>query len=102
MSHATLQSRPFVLHEANLVQLRALKPNVAVLPWGATEAHNYHLPHGTDVVEGTAISEAAVERANKLGARCLLLPCVPFGNDNMQLAQTATITMRSATQQAVL
>jgi len=27
---------------------------------------------------------------------------VPFGNDNMQIAQTATITMRSATQQAVL
>jgi creatinine amidohydrolase len=32
----------------------------------------------------------------------VLLPCVPFGNDNAQLNQVATITMRSATQQAVL
>ncbi len=102
MDRAPFQSRPHVLHEANLAQVRALTPNVAVLPWGATEGHNYHLPHGTDVVEGTAIGEAAVEQANQLGARCLLLPCVPFGNDNMQLAQVATITMRSATQQAVL
>jgi creatinine amidohydrolase len=94
--------RPFVLHEVNLIQVRELKPNVAVLPWGATEAHNYHLPHGTDCIEATALGEAAVERANRGGARCVLLPCVPFGNDNTQLTQVATITMRSATQQAVL
>jgi len=79
-----------------------LRPNVAVLPWGATEAHNYHLPHGTDCIEATALAEAAVERANRAGARCVLLPCVPFGNNNAQLSQAATITMRSATQQAVL
>lgn len=94
--------RPFVLHEANYRQLLDLKPNVAVLPWGATEAHNYHLPHGTDVIEGTAVGEALVERANARGARCLLLPTVPFGNDNAQLTQVATITMRGTTQYAVL
>lgn len=95
-------ARPFVLHEANLRQLEALRPNVAVLPWGATEGHNYHLPHGTDVIEATATASAAVERANAAGARCVLLPCVPFGNDNTQLTQVATITMRTATQLAVL
>jgi len=94
--------RPFVLHEANLPQARELRPNVAVLPWGATEAHNYHLPHGTDVIEAAALGEAAVERANRTGARCILLPCIPFGNNNAQLTQVATITMRTATQQAVL
>lgn len=102
MDDNSLKARPYVLHEANLAQVRALQPNVAVLPWGATEAHNYHLPHGTDVVEGNAVGEAAVQRANEQGARCLLLPCVPFGNDNVQLPQAATITMRSSTQQAVL
>ena len=102
MSTSPFTARPFVLHEANLAQLRELRPNVAVLPWGATEAHNYHLPHGTDVVESSSIGELAVERANAKGARCVLLPCVPFGNDNLQIRQTATITMRSATQQAVL
>jgi creatinine amidohydrolase len=102
MGEQQFQSRPFVLHEANLAQVRKLAPNVAVLPWGATEAHNYHLPHGTDDIEANYLGEAAVERANAQGARCVLLPCVPFGNDNAQLNQVATITMRSSTQQAVL
>ena len=95
-------ARPFVLHEATLPQIQKLAPNVAVLPWGATEAHNKHLPHGTDVTEVTAIAEGAVQRANEQGARCLLLPTIPFGNDNMQVSQVATITMRSSTQQLVL
>lgn len=95
-------ARPFVLHEANLRQVSDLKPNVAVLPWGATEAHNYHLPHGTDNVQAAAVGERAVERANAAGARCVLLPGVPFGNNNAQLRQVATITMRTSTQLAVL
>ena len=95
-------SRPYVLHEANLKQVQALSPNVAVLPWGATEAHNLHLPHGTDNIEATSVGEEAVGRACELGARCVLLPCIPFGNNNQQLTQVATITMRTSTQQAVL
>jgi creatinine amidohydrolase len=95
-------ARPYVLHEANLKQVTELKPNVAVLPWGATEAHNYHMPHGTDNVQAVAVGERAVSRANAAGARCVLLPCVPFGNDNAQLKQVATITMRTRTQAAVL
>ena len=96
-------ARPAILHEANYRQLLELKPNLAVLPWGATEAHNYHLPHGTDVMEANAIGEAAVIQANARGARCLLLPAIPFGMDHSQVnSQVATITMRAATQQAVL
>ncbi len=97
-----MPSRPYVLHEATYRQLLDLRPNVAVLPWGATEAHNYHLPYGTDVIEATALGEAAVGRAHERGARCVLLPTVPFGNNNMQLSQVATVTMRTATQAAVL
>lgn len=89
-------------NEARYPQVQALAPNVAVLPWGATEAHNQHLPHGTDTIEATRLGEEAVTRANAAGARCLLLPTVPFGNNNQQLAQAATITMRTATQHAVL
>src|SRR5688572_23338943 len=96
-------ARPHVLSEANLAQLRELKPNLAVLPWGATEGHNYHLPHGTDNIEADALAHEAAARANARGARCLVLPCVPFGNNNMQLAgQSAAITMRTRTQQVVL
>lgn len=95
------QARPAIALEASYKQLRELKPNVAVLPWGATEAHNFHLPCGTDVLEANAVSEAAVLQANAQGARCLLLPCVPFGINHSQLTQFA-ISMRSSTQQAVL
>src|SRR5271154_5449363 len=102
MMDAETGNRSFVLHEATLPQAQSLRPSVAVLPWGATEAHNYHLPHGTDVIEAVALGEAAVRIANSRGARCILLPVIPFGNNNTQLNQVATITMRSATQQAVL
>lgn len=95
-------SRNYVLHEATYPQLRSLEPNVAVLPWGATEAHGHHLPYGTDNVEATALGERAVAAANDQGARCVLLPCVPFGIDHSQLNQVATITMRGSTQHAVL
>lgn len=101
-SSPPFSARPFVLHEANLRQVTELKPNVAVLPWGACEAHNYHLPHGTDNAQAAAVGERAVARANAEGARCVLLPGVPFGNDNTQLRQAATITMRTSTQMAVL
>jgi creatinine amidohydrolase len=102
MSSSEFTARPYVLHEANQAQVRRLKANVALLPWGATEAHNYHLPYGTDVIQATRVGEEVVGRANALGARCLLLPTVPFGNDNVQLSQYATITMRTSTQLAVL
>jgi len=57
-------ARAHVLSEANYAQLKVLAPNVAVLPWGATEAHNFHLPFGTDNIQATALGEAAVARAN--------------------------------------
>jgi len=95
-------ARPYVLHEASYRQALELKPNVAVLPWGATEAHNWHLPHGTDTMEATALAERAAGLANGRGARCVVLPTVPFGNNNTQLTQVATITMRTRTQQLVL
>lgn len=98
-SHAP---RPFVLHEATYRQALDWKPVVAILPWGATEAHNWHLPHGTDTIEATALAEAATSRAAQSSARCIVLPTMPFGNNNTQLTQVATITMRTRTQLAVL
>jgi creatinine amidohydrolase/Fe(II)-dependent formamide hydrolase-like protein len=42
---------------------------VAVLPWGATEAHNYHLPYGTDNLECEHIAAEAARLAWEAGAR---------------------------------
>src|SRR5918997_5955741 len=94
--------RPYVLEEANYRQLLDAPPNVAVLPWGATEAHNYHLPHGTDVIEATTIAQAAAGLAHGRGAKVVVLPTIPFGNNAQQLDQVATISFSTATAAAVL
>jgi creatinine amidohydrolase len=97
-----MPARPFVLHESNYKQLKSYRPNLAVLPWGATEAHNLHLPHGTDVIEATAIAERSAELAHQAGAPVIVLPTIPFGNNEQQLDQVATISFRTATAAAIL
>jgi len=97
-----MPGRPYILHEATLPQLRELKPTTAVLPWGATEAHNFHLPHGTDVIEGSSLAERAGQLAFDRGARIIVLPAIPFGNNEQQLDQVATISFSTATAAAIL
>ena len=91
--------RPYVLFEANYRQLLDDPPNVAILPWGATEAHNYHLPHGTDVIEATCLAEEAARLATEQGARPIVLPAIPFGNNEQQLDQVTTISLTTATRE---
>src|SRR2546429_6662946 len=94
--------RHFILHEANYRQLRDYRPNLAVLPWGATEAHNYHLPHGTDIIEATEVATRAATIAHERGAKAIVLPTVPFGNNEQQLDQVATISITTRTAAAIL
>ena len=98
----TATPRPYVLHESNYRQLLDYQPNVAILPWGATEAHNYHLPHGTDVVEAGEIAAAAAGHAYQKGAKPIVLPTIPFGNNGQQLDQVATIHCSTSTARAIL
>jgi len=97
-----MPGRQYVLHEANYRQLLDRRPEVAVLPWGATEAHNYHLPHGTDVIEATELAERAAALADARGAKVVVLPTIPFGNNAQQLDQVATVSIRTSTAAAIL
>lgn len=54
---------------------------VAVLPLGATEPHNLHLPYGTDVLEGTIVGEHICQAAHEQGAKIVLLPTIPYGTE---------------------
>jgi creatinine amidohydrolase len=94
--------RPYLLLEANHRQLTESPPQVAVLPWGATEAHNRHLPYGTDVIEATRLAERAAELAYARAARVAVLPTIPFGNNEQQLDQACTISFTTSTALAVL
>jgi creatinine amidohydrolase len=97
-----MPSRPFVLAEANWKSVRDTAYEVAVLPWGATEPHNFHLPYSTDNYETTALAERAAEFAWKKGAKVAVLPTVPFGVNTGQLDLRLAINMNPSTQLAVL
>lgn len=71
--------RPWVLAEQDHATIRSQKWEVAVLPFGATEPHNLHMPYGTDNFQVELIGDRACARAFEAGARVLLLPTVPFG-----------------------
>lgn len=82
--------------------MRATKYDVAVLPWGATEAHNTHLPYGADSLQSEQVAIQAAGKAWENGARAVVLPVVPFGVNTTQLDIPLTINMNPSTQAALL
>ncbi|HEX8203227.1 MAG TPA: creatininase family protein [Isosphaeraceae bacterium] len=60
-------------------------PEVAVLPLGATEPHNLHLPYGTDTFQVEVIGRRACQTAHDRGARVVLLPALPYGTETNQM-----------------
>jgi creatinine amidohydrolase len=69
----------WVLAEQTHAFIRSQRWEVAVLPFGATEPHNLHMPYGTDNYQVEAIGRRACEKAYNAGAKVLLLPTIPFG-----------------------
>lgn len=76
--------------------------DVAVLPWGATEAHNRHLPYATDTIQASAVAIEAAGLAWQRGARVVVLPAVPFGVNTGQREVPFCLNMNPTTQLAVL
>jgi creatinine amidohydrolase len=97
-----MTARPWVLAEAAWPTVREARYEVAVLPWGATEAHNTHLPYSTDVVEAERVATGAAGLAWERGARVVVLPAVPFGVNTGQLAVPFCLNLNPSTQLAVL
>lgn len=95
-------NRPYILAEATWKQVRAEKYEIAVIPWGATEAHNYHLPYGTDTMQCDHVYGEAARLAWEAGAKVMLLPTVPFGIQTGQLDIPFCINLNPSTQMAML
>lgn len=74
-----MSAKPYFLSHLTLADVRATRWNMAVLPFGATEPHNLHLPYGIDCFQVEAIADGACAHAWKLGAKALLLPTIPVG-----------------------
>lgn len=95
-------ARPWQLEEITLSDVRQHAFQLAVLPLGATEPHNLHLPYSTDSIEAFHLSSACCQAAWKDGARVVQLPVIPYGTEtNMQQFPLAMNIMPS-TLQAIL
>jgi creatinine amidohydrolase len=97
-----MTSRPYLLAESTWKTVDATPYEVAVLPWGATEAHNYHLPYATDTIQCDALAAEGARIAWERGARVVVLPTVPFGVNTGQLDIKLCLNMNPATQAALL
>lgn len=94
--------RPYILAESNWKTLKEQETKVAVLPWGATEAHNYHLPYATDNLQIEAIAAEAAKKAWETGAKVLVLPNIPFGVNTGQVEVDLCLNLYPSTQLAIL
>ena len=94
--------RPYILAESNWKDVKKTIFDVAILPWGATEAHNYHLPYGTDIYEADELAAEAARKAYEKGARITVLPTIPFGVNTGQMNITLDINIYPSTQLLIL
>lgn len=77
---------------------------IAILPWGATEPHNLHLPYLTDSILSHDIAVESAALADKLyGVRAMVMPAVTLGAQNPgQRDLRFCVHARYETQKAVL
>jgi creatinine amidohydrolase len=94
--------RPYILAENHWRSVEETPYEVAILPWGATEAHNFHLPYGTDIIEAQEVAAEAARIAWEGGAKVTVLPCIPFGVNTGQFDVKLDINMNPSTQLAIL
>ncbi|MEM1093661.1 MAG: creatininase family protein [Bacteroidota bacterium] len=93
---------PYLLAEATWKTVRSTPYTIALLPWGATEAHNYHLPYATDTLQCDHIAAESARRAWAQGARPVVLPTVPFGVNTGQLDIKLDLNLNPSTQHLIL
>lgn len=78
--------------------------DLAVLPWGATEPHNLHLPYLTDAILSHDVAvDAACTAWERYGIRVMVMPPVTLGAQNPgQRELPFCVHARQETQRAVL
>jgi creatinine amidohydrolase len=97
-----MSGRPYVLSETTWRTVQSADYDLAILPWGATEAHNFHLPYGTDTFQVDHIAIESARIATEKNAKVMVLPTIPFGVNTGQLPIKFTINMNPSTQFMIL
>jgi creatinine amidohydrolase len=88
--------------ECNYGYVKNQSYEVAVLPLGATEPHNLHLPYGSDVLEADGVGDAICAAAWDRGAKVVLLPTVPYGTETNQRQFPLSMNVNPSTLYAVV
>ncbi|MBQ4916163.1 creatininase family protein [Maribacter sp. MMG018] len=94
--------RPYILSETNWKHLKDENVELAILPWGATEAHNYHLPYATDNYQAEAIVEESARISWERGDKVVVLPTIPYGVNTGQKDIYLDMNLNPSTQLAIL
>lgn len=97
-----MKIKNYVLSKTNWKFVSKNNFNVILLPWGATEAHNFHLPYATDVFQAEYIAAESARIAVEKNAKIMVLPAVPFGVNTGQLDIKLCININPSTQEAIL
>jgi creatinine amidohydrolase len=95
--------RPWMLADLTYDDVKSNPPfEIAVLPLGATEPHNLHLPYATDTLQVETIADLACARAHARGARVVRLPALPYGTETNQMRFPLAMNLNPTTVAAVL
>jgi creatinine amidohydrolase len=95
-------ARRWVLAESTYADVRQADVEVVVLPLGATEPHNLHLPYGTDTLQCDLVGEKICAAAHARGARVMLLPTMPYGTETNQREFPLSMNVNPSTLYAVV
>lgn len=99
MSYPTFYRLP----ETNYGEVLEHNYEIVILPWGAIEPHNYHLPYLTDAILTYEIAIDCAAMALKQDVTCMVMPPVWLGSQNPgQWNKPFCIHTRSETQLAIL
>jgi creatinine amidohydrolase len=95
--------RPWRLDELTYGHVKVNLPfQIALLPFGATEPHNLHLPYGTDTFQVEVIADMACALAHQEGGRVLQLPALPYGTETNQMKFPLAMNLNPSTMARVI
>lgn len=99
-----MKQRELDLSIATYGAVKGRQYDVILLPWGATEPHNLHLPYLTDCILSHDVAIDAAQKALALhGTRCMVMPPVTMGAQNPgQRELNFCVHARYETQRAIL
>ncbi len=99
-----MNNREIDLMVSNYGEVKKHQYHLTILPWGAIEPHNLHLPYLTDcILPHDMAVDAARQTLERTGIHCMVMPPVAFGAHNPgQRELPFCIHTRYTTQQAIL